>query len=229
MPGLPHLAGIAATVVAHFDLAAGEAPENIAVEPDGSADLTFASPARSPTSPGAETSADASPCPPSRTRTPPSSTTRSFSASPAPTTALSASTTPPVPARPASGASPPTAASPSRSQSCPRTGCPTAWPSTSTETCCTRPTRCGESSGACPWQEASAPRGHGDGSHPAAVRNRLRRRRHQGPRRRRMGVQHRPRDGAAHPRTPKRLRRPDRDPGDRARRYRRLRVHLTPR
>ncbi|WP_449350346.1 hypothetical protein [Streptomyces shaanxiensis] len=29
-------------VVAHFDFAAGETPENIAVEPDGSADLTFA-------------------------------------------------------------------------------------------------------------------------------------------------------------------------------------------
>jgi len=65
MPRLPHLAGIAATavalgvlasapasgdepivsqprVVAHFDFAAGETPENIAVEPDGSADLTFA-------------------------------------------------------------------------------------------------------------------------------------------------------------------------------------------
>ncbi|WP_329599655.1 hypothetical protein OIE43_40260 [Streptomyces pseudovenezuelae] len=65
MPRLPHLAGIAATavalgvlasapasgdepivsqprVVAHFDFAAGETPENIAVEPDGSADLAFA-------------------------------------------------------------------------------------------------------------------------------------------------------------------------------------------
>ncbi len=65
MPRLPHLAGVAATavavgvlasapasggepivsqprVVAHFDFAAGEAPENIALEPDGSADLTFA-------------------------------------------------------------------------------------------------------------------------------------------------------------------------------------------
>ncbi|MGV4982621.1 SMP-30/gluconolactonase/LRE family protein [Streptomyces sp. NRAIS4] len=29
-------------IVAHFDLAAGQTPENIAVEPDGSADLTFA-------------------------------------------------------------------------------------------------------------------------------------------------------------------------------------------
>lgn len=65
MPRLPYLAGIAAAavalgllgsapaaghepivsqprVVAHFDFAAGETPENIAVEPDGSADLTFA-------------------------------------------------------------------------------------------------------------------------------------------------------------------------------------------
>ncbi|MET7700734.1 hypothetical protein [Streptomyces sp. NPDC005485] len=65
MPRLPYLAGIAATavalgvlasapasgdepivsqprVVAHFDFAAGETPENIALEPDGSADLTFA-------------------------------------------------------------------------------------------------------------------------------------------------------------------------------------------
>lgn len=65
MPRLPHLAAVAATavalgllatapasgdeplvshprVVAHFDFAAGETPENIAVEPDGSADLTFA-------------------------------------------------------------------------------------------------------------------------------------------------------------------------------------------
>ena len=30
-------------IVAHFDFAAGQTPENIAVEPDGSADLTFAS------------------------------------------------------------------------------------------------------------------------------------------------------------------------------------------
>ncbi|MEU9474921.1 hypothetical protein [Streptomyces sp. NPDC048191] len=30
-------------IVAHFDLAAGQSPENITVEPDGSADLTFAS------------------------------------------------------------------------------------------------------------------------------------------------------------------------------------------
>src|SRR5437868_13012332 len=28
-------------IVAHFDLAAGQQPENIALEPDGSADLTF--------------------------------------------------------------------------------------------------------------------------------------------------------------------------------------------
>lgn len=65
MPRLPQLAAVAATavavgvlatapasgdepivsqprVVAHFDFAAGETPENIAVEPDGSADLTFA-------------------------------------------------------------------------------------------------------------------------------------------------------------------------------------------
>ncbi|MFF1478520.1 hypothetical protein ACFVYD_13275 [Streptomyces sp. NPDC058301] len=65
MPRLPYLAGIVATavtlgvlasapaagdeplvshprVVAHFDFAAGETPENIALEPDGSADLTFA-------------------------------------------------------------------------------------------------------------------------------------------------------------------------------------------
>src|SRR5512135_471944 len=32
----------AARVVAHFDLAGGQQPENIALEPDGSADLTFA-------------------------------------------------------------------------------------------------------------------------------------------------------------------------------------------
>ncbi|MFF9281153.1 SMP-30/gluconolactonase/LRE family protein [Streptomyces griseosporeus] len=31
-----------ARVIAHFDLAAGQTPENIALEPDGSADLTFA-------------------------------------------------------------------------------------------------------------------------------------------------------------------------------------------
>ncbi|MBN0042562.1 hypothetical protein JS756_00230 [Streptomyces actuosus] len=31
-----------ARIVAHFDLAAGQTPENIALEPDGSADLTFA-------------------------------------------------------------------------------------------------------------------------------------------------------------------------------------------
>ncbi|MFL4902186.1 SMP-30/gluconolactonase/LRE family protein [Streptomyces sp. MMS24-I2-30] len=66
MPRLPRLAGVAAAavglsvltsapalsgeplmsaprVVAHFDLAAGQTPENIALEPDGSADLTFAS------------------------------------------------------------------------------------------------------------------------------------------------------------------------------------------
>src|SRR5689334_9994745 len=30
-----------ARIVAHFDLAAGQQPENIALEPDGSADLTF--------------------------------------------------------------------------------------------------------------------------------------------------------------------------------------------
>ncbi|MEU1075144.1 MULTISPECIES: hypothetical protein [unclassified Streptomyces] len=65
MPRRPYLAGIAATaialgvlasapasgdeptvshprVVAHFDFTAGETPENIALEPDGSADLTFA-------------------------------------------------------------------------------------------------------------------------------------------------------------------------------------------
>lgn len=65
MPRLPYLAGIAATavtlgalasapasgdepivsqprVVAHFAFTAGETPENIALEPDGSADLTFA-------------------------------------------------------------------------------------------------------------------------------------------------------------------------------------------
>ncbi|RPF32694.1 SMP-30/gluconolactonase/LRE family protein [Streptomyces sp. TLI_185] len=65
MPRLPHLAGIAATavalgllasapasgdapivsqprVVAHFAFDAGETPENIALEPDGSAELTFA-------------------------------------------------------------------------------------------------------------------------------------------------------------------------------------------
>ncbi|MFK8908461.1 hypothetical protein [Streptomyces sp. YS-3] len=65
MPRLPHLAGIAVTavalgvlasapasgdepivshprVVAHFDFTAGQTPENIALEPDGSADLTFA-------------------------------------------------------------------------------------------------------------------------------------------------------------------------------------------
>ncbi|MEU4346142.1 hypothetical protein [Streptomyces sp. NPDC023838] len=64
MPRLPYLAGMVATavtlgvlasapasgdeplvshprVVAHFDFAAGETPENIALEPDGSADLTF--------------------------------------------------------------------------------------------------------------------------------------------------------------------------------------------
>ncbi|GAA3791779.1 hypothetical protein GCM10022403_027310 [Streptomyces coacervatus] len=66
MPRLPHLVGtttaavalaVLATapasadeptvsqprIVAHFDLTAGQTPENIAVEPDGSADLTFAS------------------------------------------------------------------------------------------------------------------------------------------------------------------------------------------
>ncbi|MFF4499100.1 hypothetical protein [Streptomyces sp. NPDC001401] len=66
MPRLPHLVGtttaavalaVLATapasadeltvsqprIVAHFDLAAGQSPENITVEPDGSADLTFAS------------------------------------------------------------------------------------------------------------------------------------------------------------------------------------------
>ncbi|MFE7169638.1 hypothetical protein [Streptomyces sp. NPDC057616] len=66
MPRLPHLVGtttaavalgLLATapasasepplsrprIVAHFDLAAGQSPENIAVEPDGSADITFAS------------------------------------------------------------------------------------------------------------------------------------------------------------------------------------------
>ncbi|MER5548516.1 hypothetical protein AB5L52_03135 [Streptomyces sp. CG4] len=65
MPRLPSLAGAAAAVlalglvaaapavgdeplvtgariIAHFDLAAGQTPENIALEPDGSADLTFA-------------------------------------------------------------------------------------------------------------------------------------------------------------------------------------------
>ncbi|MCH5673222.1 hypothetical protein [Streptomyces gilvus] len=65
MPRFPHLAGVAAAalalgalaaapvpgtgptlshprIVAHFDLAAGQTPENIALEPDGSADLTFA-------------------------------------------------------------------------------------------------------------------------------------------------------------------------------------------
>ncbi|WP_327313212.1 hypothetical protein [Streptomyces sp. NBC_01235] len=66
MPRLPRLAGVTAAalalgllasapaaggeptvsdprVVAHFDLAQGQTPENIALEPDGSADLTFAS------------------------------------------------------------------------------------------------------------------------------------------------------------------------------------------
>ncbi|MER5428039.1 hypothetical protein [Streptomyces sp. NPDC002588] len=65
MPRLPRLAGVTAAalalgllatapaaggeptvsdphVVAHFDFAAGQTPENIALEPDGSADLTFA-------------------------------------------------------------------------------------------------------------------------------------------------------------------------------------------
>ncbi|WP_405731422.1 hypothetical protein OG607_33580 [Streptomyces sp. NBC_01537] len=40
-PG-PAPSAVSARIVAHFNLAAGQQPENIALEPDGSADLTFA-------------------------------------------------------------------------------------------------------------------------------------------------------------------------------------------
>ncbi|GLP65061.1 hypothetical protein TUSST3_16810 [Streptomyces sp. TUS-ST3] len=197
-------------VVAHFDFAAGGTRENIALEPDGSAGLTsaFARQAANVTRGGDI-----------RRRVP-----------------LPAVTHPDTPvvhnaivlgiARAHDDTLYVTGAG--GTGICRPTGCPTTSSSTSTEGCFTRRLGTGDRPARAGDRRTAHRVGRDDGAHPHPVRNRLRRQRDLGPRRRGPGVQHRPWDAAADPRPPKRFRGPGRDPGDRARRHRRLRVHLTP-
>ncbi|MCZ0985056.1 hypothetical protein O1M54_03860 [Streptomyces diastatochromogenes] len=95
-----------AHIVAHFDLPTGRTPENIALEGDGSADLTFAF-ARQVAHVGLDGTTDVrATLPDVANRTRRSCTAPSSPASPAPTTAPCTSTSRPAPVRPASGASP---------------------------------------------------------------------------------------------------------------------------